>query len=355
MTKEIQKYESGLSDDKHNALAKSFNPFAEEMTGLIKTAGTIEVTDANDIDAMKLARKTRLELRRVRVDVEKSRKSLKESALREGKAIDGMANIIKFMIVPVEEALQAKEDFVRIAEKRRIAAMVDNRTAELEAVGMDCTHLDLGAMSDAAYATLYATAKAGNDARIKAEKEEADRIEADRIATEKADADQRKKDAAERKQIESDNAKLRKEAEEREKVLAAERKKEAAAQAVKDKKAAAERKKLEAAQAATEKKLAAERATAKNLADDAAKAEQDRKDSEAQKLADEKAAEQARLAAPDADKLRALDQSICQLAIPSVSGEVARDAITDVRSGMNEAVKAIREAINELDNKKGGK
>jgi len=106
---------------------------------------------------------------------------------------------------------------------------------------------------------------------------------------------------------------------------------------------------------AAEKKLEAERAKAKKKADADAKAEQDRKDADAQKLADEKDAEQARLAAPDADKLKALDQAICQLAIPSVSGDVAREAITDVRSGLNEAVRAIRAAIKELDSKKGGK
>lgn len=43
MTADIQKYESGLSMEKHNELAGRFNPLAEGVTALIKTAEGISV------------------------------------------------------------------------------------------------------------------------------------------------------------------------------------------------------------------------------------------------------------------------------------------------------------------------
>jgi len=118
-TAEITKYDSGLSNEKHAAIAGQFNEKCGPLQDLIDKANAIKVTGAGDVAAMKLARTTRLSLKNIRVEVEKTRKSLKEESLREGKAIDGMANIVKFLIVPVEQGLQEKEDFVKLAESHR--------------------------------------------------------------------------------------------------------------------------------------------------------------------------------------------------------------------------------------------
>ena len=71
---------------------------------------------------MKLARVGRLFLMKKRTAIETVRKELKEQALREGKAIDGIANVLKALIIPIEEYLKKQEDFVVLKEAARIEA-----------------------------------------------------------------------------------------------------------------------------------------------------------------------------------------------------------------------------------------
>ena len=342
MTTEIEKYESGLAVEKHNALANRFNPFAEEMKGLLKQAAAIVVKDESDTKGMQAARETRLALRAIRVDIEKSRKEAKEAALREGKAVDGMANVLKYMIEPEEARLKELEDFVKLAEERRKAELSETRTAQLEAVEIDCSCFDLGNMSAEAYATLLASSKAGYEAKKAAEAAEIKRIEDERKAAEKAEAERRKQEAEERARIEAENAELRKKAEAAEKAAEAERKAAAAEQAKRDKAAEKERAKIEAER----KKLEAElRKKA-----EAEQAERDRIAAEAKAAAD---AEKAKAAAPDKDKLIALDRDICALVMPSVVGDVALAAIAETRNHLNAIIGGLRKAVKDME--KGAK
>jgi len=202
--------DAGIGQSRGEALQEIYSPFMGEVRELLALAGSIAVTDETDVVNMRLAHETRLALKRVRVDVEKRRKSLKEESLREGKAIDGMANVIKYLIVPVEEHLQGQEDFVRIAEEKRMKILDDKRRAELTAYGMDCEHMALGNMADSSYAAILDAAKIAHYSRIreaeeqiareaaeeqaraeaaaKAKAEEAARIEAERQARAEADA-----------------------------------------------------------------------------------------------------------------------------------------------------------------------
>ena len=65
-------------------------------------AKTIKVVDETQKADMEMARVGRLFLREKRIAIEKKRKELKEQSLREGKAIDGIANVLKAVIVPIE-------------------------------------------------------------------------------------------------------------------------------------------------------------------------------------------------------------------------------------------------------------
>ena len=51
--------------------------------------------------------------------LKKVRKELKEESLRKGKAIDGVANIIKFLIEPVEKYLEDQEKFIEKLEQQK--------------------------------------------------------------------------------------------------------------------------------------------------------------------------------------------------------------------------------------------
>jgi hypothetical protein len=70
---------------------------------------------------------------------------LKEQALREGKAVDGIANVLKALIVPLEEHLDKQERFVEIrAEEQDVLSVHGSLTAfkiveELAAINVKTT------------------------------------------------------------------------------------------------------------------------------------------------------------------------------------------------------------------------
>lgn len=211
---------SGLETTKAQYLLDHFSDYFRIAAEWEAKARVISVTSEEQTAEMKMAREGRLFLKQKRVDVENARKKLKEQSLREGKAIDGIANILKAVIVPIEEYLDEQEHFVE---------------------------------------------------RRKAAEEEARRLEAEKLLREKEERERLEREAEERR-IREENERLRKAAEERE--AAARKEREAH-----ERKLAAERKKAEEAarkqRAEAERKAAAERA-----AHEAALAEERRKAAE---------------------------------------------------------------------------
>jgi len=332
---EIIKYDDGLDAEKHNELARKFNPFMVDVTSLIDTAKTVDVQTVADKDAMKTARETRLALRRIRCDVEDTRKTLKEASLREGKAIDGMANIIKFIIVPVEDELQAKEDFAKRVEAKRLADLAATRSELLRDFDVDSQHFDLAAMSDEAFEQLRSSSEAGYKAKINAEKEENERIKLARVEAERVESELRQKEAEERKQLQAENARLSE-----------------IARVEAEKRAAIESEQKKAAQEIERIKKEIEEKDRKATAE-IARVETEKKQAEINKAKADKENEQARLSAPDKDKIGALVSAICALIIPSVSSETALDAIAETRGMLNSVVKRLRLAQAEISKKKG--
>jgi uncharacterized membrane protein YqiK len=200
--------ESGLEKSKADVLLENFSDYFKLAGEWERKAKVLEVTDASQVAEMKMAREGRLFLKEKRVALEKTRKALKEQALREGKAIDGIANVLKALIVPIEQYLDEQEHFVERQEAERAEA-----------------------------------------ARLEAEaKGQAEWLEAE------------KKYAKEQERIRLENARLREEAEAKEKQMQAEREQ---AEAERQRAAAAAKAECErvAAEAAKEKaELAAERA-----------------------------------------------------------------------------------------------
>lgn len=203
-----------LQSPKAKALLDQFSNYFDIAADWEKKAKEIVVTDASQTAEMQMARVGRLFLRDKRIAIEKKRKELKEQALREGKAIDGMANILKALIVPIEEHLDKQEHFLEIK-----------------------------------------VAEEAERLRIEAE----NKAEQERIAKEKAEAE-------ERERIRLENERLKKEAEEKERKMQeeraaaeAEKKKQEEALAAEKAKAEAERKRIEAEREAERKKVEAER------------------------------------------------------------------------------------------------
>ena len=124
--------ESGLEQTKAQVLLDNFTGYFEIASEWEKKASVIVVKDASQKAEMQMARAGRLFLREKRIEIEKTRKKLKEQSLREGKAIDGFANVLKAGIVHIEEYLGKQEKFVEIkaAEIAELARVEMERKAE---------------------------------------------------------------------------------------------------------------------------------------------------------------------------------------------------------------------------------
>ncbi|QDT46210.1 IgA-specific serine endopeptidase autotransporter precursor [Symmachiella dynata] len=297
--------EAQISETDASLLQTTFAPYFKRAEEWRKKAESISVTSVDDKEAMKNAREARLHLKNIRVDVEKTRKELKEESLRKGKAIDGMANVIKFLIVPIEEHLDKQEKFVEIQEQKRKKELKIKREQELMEIEVDTSFYNLGDMPDEQYAKLLeSSTQAYNMA-----KEAAEKANQERIAKEKAEA-------KERERIRVENERLKKEAVEREKKLEAEREKAR----IEREKAEAEQKKEVAAQQA---KLEAERKERERIeAEIKAKQEAEEK---ARQEAEEKARQEQ--LAPDKEKLVSLANRITSIEMPDVESKEAKAVI----------------------------
>ena len=327
----------GLDKSKTAHLVKSFNKFFEQASQYEQEAKSIVVTSADQKDMMTKARETRLKLKSIRVDVEKCRKSLKEQALREGKAVDGVANIIKAIIIPIEEHLDEQEKFILNAEKKQKEESIQRREVELSKYVEDISAYNLGVLTDQAYDKLLDTSKKAHEAEQVAIR----KAEEERIAKEKADAEE-----AERIRLE--NEKLKKENEEKQKKLDAEKKKSDAERAAREKKEEAEKKKRDAALAKERKeneaKLAEERRQ-REEAEAKLQAEQDAKD---KKQAEEDKAARKALLAPDKAKLIAFASLLEKIEFPNVKNRPAGKVLDDARNSLSSITLEIRARATEL-------
>jgi len=125
---EVIVQESGLTGSKAAFILEQFQSYFALCAEWEMKARGIVVTSADQKEEMAQAREGRLFLREKRIAIETSRKKLKEDVLREGKAIDGIANVLKALIEPIEEHLDRQEHFVELEQKK----IDDARRAEIE-------------------------------------------------------------------------------------------------------------------------------------------------------------------------------------------------------------------------------
>lgn len=313
---------TGLDTSKVDKILEPFASNFQKAKKLVQESKDIVVTSEDQTKEMKEARENRLELKNLRVEVEKTRKGLKEQSLREGKAIDGIANIVKALVVPVEEHLEKQEKFAELKQAERAAATKADRTEKLMQYTSDISLYNLDDMNDEQFESLLATLKAQHEARLAAEK----KAEEDRLAAIEAE----KKRQAE---IEAENAKLKKEAEEKEKALEKERKaeaeKQAKIQAEANAKLEEERKKREAIEAEQRAKLE----------------EENRKKAEAEEQ------ERKALLAPDKEKLVSFAGAIEMIRsdkLPAMKTAKAQTIVTEIDKKLSEVHEFIISQSNEL-------
>jgi len=194
---------SGLPEERVKSLVSTFVPNLLDAEKIIKEARRIKVTDEDQVEDMASARELRLQLKGIRIHADKTREALKKNALLEGNAIQGMFNIIKATIVPVEDHLLEQEKFAELQEEKRKEERHSERIESLSKYVEDVSVYNLYDMEEEAYATLLDDVKTAHEKQIAAKKQE----EINRLAAEKA----KKK---EQERIKKENEELKKKQEE---------------------------------------------------------------------------------------------------------------------------------------------
>lgn len=360
--------QNGLLPETTQNLQASFAPLFSQARSIMEKSRGIAVTDVSQKLEIDLARKCRLALKTVRVASDKIRKELKEESLKKGKAIDGFHNILLHLVEAEETRLEEQEKFAERKEAERKLALKTQREELLKPYGVDTAVFSLGDMSDETFDHLLSGTKLAHEAKIAATA----KAEADRIAKEKADAEERervrvenerlKKEAAEAEAaLKAERERVAKEAAEKEAALAAERARVAEEQAKTaeiarkereaiEAKANAEReaweakrkaeqdaafaaaeivrKRVEAERQAAEEKAKQERealeakATAERLAREKLEAEQAAaKRAENLRIATEREAAEKAASAPDKEKLRVFAEQLWGMKLPELTTE----------------------------------
>lgn len=343
-----------------------------EIARMRKAFSDLKIKDVNDRDGLLKVSTARKEVKAVRVQVEKERKTLNEDALKWQRQVNEAAKEITSELIEIETPLQEMEDAI-IAEKQRIKEefeakrkeKIQNRAQVVTSFhgvtfnGLSYSlgdakidHADLENLPDDKFQTevekLEAEYQSILEARLETErlaKEEADRLEAQRLEQEAAAAElKRQQDeiAAERKRLEDEKAA-------HEAILIAEKmERDAIAQREQDEKdAEAKRLTLEAYARETEDKRRAEIEAARVEAAEKArvaaelKAKQDAEaKAEADRLAKEKEARK-KARRPDLEKFTDMTNQIKAILDSfTFSTEDGKNAKADFKTGIELLIKA---------------
>ena len=282
----ISKETAGVEASDAEKLQKAFEPFFQRVEEWKEKAMAIKVTNIAQRSEMAQAREARLILRDVRLNTEKTRKELKEDALRYGQSIDAIARMIRTAIEPIEEHLEQQEKFAEIKAAKEREERRQQREFEFSPFAEFApTHVDIYAVDDEEYAHILSVCKGMHEAK---------RLEAERIQTEKDEAARKEREENERIRVE--NERLRKEA------------------AAHDEALKAERDERERMQREHEQSIAAARAESERIQ----REQKARELAEKQRIeAEEKSAKEA----PDREKLRKLADDFAAIPKPDFESE----------------------------------
>lgn len=325
--------QAGLAEDKSKTLLASFAGYFKQAQELAAEARTIVVTDVSQVEEMQQARTLRRQLQDIRTKgVEVTRVQLKEQSLREGKAIDGIANVIKALIVPVEQHLEAQEKYAERIEAERKEKVKAQRIAELGKYVENAENYTLhpDTLNEETYQALLENSRLAYEAKLEAQKQ------AEKAAREAEEAEKKR-----RVELEKENERLRKEAE---KAVAQRAKEQAKLKAEAEARAKAEavaKAKADAERAEQEAKLKKEREAREALE---AKIKAEAEASEQAKRAEDERQRQA-LLAPDKEKLVALANRLEFLPLPAVQSKEAMEVLEHVKETIADLGELLRKDI----------
>lgn len=122
---------SSLSVEDCNSLKEKFEPYFSLIEEWSQKADGLVITDKAQKTEIAQAKEAYKLIKQKRIDIEKTRKSLKEESLKRGQAIDQIARILNAAIAPLEETLEQKAKFVEIQEAKEKAERTALRVKEI--------------------------------------------------------------------------------------------------------------------------------------------------------------------------------------------------------------------------------
>ncbi len=328
-----------LTPEKSAQIKAVFDPMVEMLESFEDAYNKVIAMEPGE-ETSKIAKRLRLDIGKIRIQADKKHKELKAEALRTGRAIDGIRNILKFAVTDKEEKLKEIETHFERIEAERIAIIGKQREVELSEYDVEFYPSEIATMAE----EVWNNYKSGVKLNYEAVKEAERKAEADRLAAEEAER-------AENERIRKENERLQKEAEERERKIQAEnRRKEKALEKERAEVAAREEKaRLEAEEIQRQKdeEIRKEREAREKLEAEAEafrleeiemiRAEEARK---AQIEAERKRAEIKAANAPDKEKLQTISDNILSK-LDIFTSEEAKTAMRD-------AAQVLFEAANRL-------
>lgn len=182
---------SGIDKTKAQTLLDKFTGYFDVAAEWERKTKEIIVTDISQVTEMKMAREARLFLGKKRIEVEKTRKILKEESLKEGQIIDSIARILKNLIEPIERELEGKEKFAELKKAEQLALLKSNRIEKIKQFSgdMNLELYNIELMPDDVFDQFYEGIKNTYNKKI----EEEQMVELERIAKIKAVEEEQKR------------------------------------------------------------------------------------------------------------------------------------------------------------------
>ena len=326
-----------------------------ELTVLAEEAKGLKIAGIDDKEGIKLVSEKRKQLKAERVQIEKDGKSMRDNLTKINREISSKEKELVEIIEPAEKDLLKEEkrieeekEKIRLEEIAKEEARIQARINSLAQYGFEIDYSDIKSMSDETFEKYVDAAK------IQFEKEVAEKAEAERLRLEQEEADriarelEKQKIEAERKELEI----LREKQAEAQRIIDEQNAKiEAENKRIADEKAALERAKQKEIE---DKKRAEELKVAQEKAAEAArlKATQDIKDKEAKRLEEERkaklSAERKAARQPDRSKIAAYISFITDIPVPELKTDEGRAVMASIQQLVTRLNQFAQEKISEL-------
>ena len=399
---EVEQLAQGVTVEKRNEVQSVLNHVFNGVSAMREQLNSVTVKDENDTASMKVANTIRLNVRRVRLDAEKTfdaKRAEVQAQMISFKTEDALwlkaKQTMQILTKEIEETAKWKEDTKARIEAERQELKITQRLQQMQAIRPECQRSDVEFLSDDMFETLLNAAKIEQQMQI----EEQQKAEAERIERERKQqlfTDRRAKtirlvnfienyeavqfgelsedefmqivnSAIEKRTAhEAEQERIRKDLEAKEAALQAERKKREAeaaeaarkqmeieeaakkAEAEAARKAEAEKEKADEEAAALRKKIAEQELAEKQRKE---AEEREKKEAAEKEAARQKAeAEAARKAAsaPDREKLLKLAEMINCISMPELSSQEAAEIATNARVLLDKVVTYINSKASAL-------